>query len=175
MKATTRLRLRLPRAISLPALRTKTRASMVWPLKIPSPPSSLLGPSTPPDSDYLGADCFSKNGQQPLPFAELDLAYPVQIRRPSRSCSELADTTGQDQIHQGVEKAIVGEMRPTRCNPRRERAGGSCDGDSVCDIENELRYTSEEVEGSPVSTAIHSQCNQINQESTAGRMWDNRR
>ena len=53
-------------------------------------------------------------------------------------------------------------MRPS---PPRERAGGSCDGGSVCDIEDELRHTSEEAEGSPVSSATHSQCNQTNQES----------
>ncbi|KFZ11416.1 hypothetical protein V501_04796 [Pseudogymnoascus sp. VKM F-4519 (FW-2642)] len=35
-----------------------------------------------------------------------------------------AETTGRDQIHQGVKKAIVDEMKPS---PLRKRAGGSCD------------------------------------------------
>jgi hypothetical protein len=47
MKAMTKLRLELPRAISslnfLLALRTKTRASVEWPLKIlPQPPAAYL-------------------------------------------------------------------------------------------------------------------------------------
>ncbi|OBT65102.1 hypothetical protein VE03_05281 [Pseudogymnoascus sp. 23342-1-I1] len=100
-----------------------------------STPSSLFGPSTPRDSEYLNTGCFSKDGQQRQSFAELDPVFPVHNRRPSPSCSELAETTGHDQIHQGVEKSIVDEMRPS---PLRERAGGSCDRGSVYDIEDEL-------------------------------------
>ncbi|KFZ00298.1 hypothetical protein V500_01101 [Pseudogymnoascus sp. VKM F-4518 (FW-2643)] len=125
--------------------------------------SSLFGPSTPRDSDYFPADCFSKDGKQRPSFAELDSTFPVHVRRPSPSCSELAETTGNDQIHQGVEKAIVDEMRPS---PLRERAGGSCDRGSVCDIEDEVRQTSAEAGGaSPPSSAAHSQYNQMDQES----------
>ncbi|ELR07747.1 hypothetical protein GMDG_08544 [Pseudogymnoascus destructans 20631-21] len=109
-----------------------------------STPSSLFGPSTPRDSEYLNAGCFSKDGQQCLSFAELDSTFPVHVRRPSPSCSELAETMGHDQIHQGVEKAIVDKMRPY---PLLERAGGSCDCGSVCDIEDELRQTSAEAAG----------------------------
>jgi hypothetical protein len=72
---------------------------------------------------------------------------------------------GQDQIHQGIEKSIVDEMRPSHCRPLRERAGGSCDGGSVCDMEDELRLTSEKAERSPPLSATHAQCNQMNQES----------
>jgi hypothetical protein len=53
-------------------------------------------------------------------------------------------------------------MRPS---PLRERAGGSCDRSSVCDIEDELLQTSEEAEGSPPSSAAHPQYNQMDQES----------
>ena len=56
-------------------------------------------------------------------------------------------------------------MRPSCYKPPREKAGGSCDGGSVCDVEDELRHTSEEAEGSLRSSAAHSQCNQMNQES----------
>ncbi|KFY82529.1 hypothetical protein V498_08563 [Pseudogymnoascus sp. VKM F-4517 (FW-2822)] len=42
-----------------------------------STPSSLFGPSTRRDLDYLSADCFSKDGQQRLSFTELDSTYPV--------------------------------------------------------------------------------------------------
>ncbi|KFY97716.1 hypothetical protein V500_01950, partial [Pseudogymnoascus sp. VKM F-4518 (FW-2643)] len=119
-----------------------------------STPSSLFGPSTPRESEYLYADCFSK--QRPS-FAELDLTFPVQVRRPSPNCSEPAETTGQDQIHQGVEKAIVDEIRPSHYSPLHERAGGSCDPSSVCNIEDELRQTSEEAERSPPSSAPHSE------------------
>ncbi|KFY98512.1 hypothetical protein V498_01413, partial [Pseudogymnoascus sp. VKM F-4517 (FW-2822)] len=125
-----------------------------------STPSSLFGPST-PDSEYLKADCFSKDGQQRLSFAELDSTFPVHVRRPSPTCPELTETTGHDQLHQGVEKAIVDEMRPY---PLRERAGGSCDRGSVCDIEDELRQTLPEAGGSPSSRAAHSQYNQMDQE-----------
>ncbi|KFY98729.1 hypothetical protein V500_01561 [Pseudogymnoascus sp. VKM F-4518 (FW-2643)] len=127
-----------------------------------STPSSLFGPSTPPDSEYLNAGCFSKDGQQRPSFAELDSTFPVQDRRPSPNCSELAETTGHDQIHQGVEKTIVDEMRPF---PLRERAGGSCDPGSVCDIEDEPQQTSAEAGGPLPSSAAHSQYNQIDQES----------
>ncbi|KFY78809.1 hypothetical protein V498_09049 [Pseudogymnoascus sp. VKM F-4517 (FW-2822)] len=127
-----------------------------------STPSSLFGPSTPRDLEYLDAGCFSKDGQQRLSFAELDSTFPVHARRPSPSCSELAETTDLDQIHQGVEKAIVDEMRPS---PLRERAGESCDRGSVCGIEDELRQTSAEAGGSPPSSAAHSQCNPLNQEN----------
>ncbi|KAL5344276.1 hypothetical protein ACLOAV_010780 [Pseudogymnoascus australis] len=57
--------------------------------------SSLFGPSTPRDSDYLNADCFSKDGQQRPSFAELDSTFPVQVRRPSLNCSEFKN------IHRG--------------------------------------------------------------------------
>ncbi|KFY02937.1 hypothetical protein V490_00356 [Pseudogymnoascus sp. VKM F-3557] len=124
--------------------------------------SSLFGPSTPQDSDYLGADCFSKDEQQRPSLAKLDSTFPVQVRRPSLNSSELAETTGHDQIHLGVEKAIVDEMRPS---PLRERAGGSCDRGSVCNIENVLRQTSAETVASPPSSAAHSQYNQMDQES----------
>jgi hypothetical protein len=123
--------------------------------------SSLFGPSTPQDSDYLGADCFSKDEQQCLSLAKLDSTFPVQVRRPSSNSSELAETTGHDQIHQGVEKAIVDEMRPSL----RERAGGSCDRGSVCDIEDGLRQTSAEAGGSLPSSPAHSHYNQMGQES----------
>ncbi|ELR08218.1 hypothetical protein GMDG_03028 [Pseudogymnoascus destructans 20631-21] len=53
-------------------------------------------------------------------------------------------------------------MRPSLL---RERAGGSCDRGSVCDIENEPQQTSKEPEGSPPSSAAHSQCNLLNQET----------
>lgn len=53
-------------------------------------------------------------------------------------------------------------MRPSLL---RERAGGSCDRGSVCDIEDELRQTSAEAGGSPPSSAAHSQYNQMDQES----------
>ncbi|KFY98731.1 hypothetical protein V500_01563 [Pseudogymnoascus sp. VKM F-4518 (FW-2643)] len=119
--------------------------------------SSLFGPSTPRGSEYPNADCFSKDGQQHPSFAELDSTFPVQDRRPSPNCSELAETTGHDQIHQGVEKTIVDEMRPF---PLRERAGGSCDPGSVCDIEDEPQQTSEEAGASPPS----SHCQQKEQE-----------
>ncbi|KFY28425.1 hypothetical protein V493_02941 [Pseudogymnoascus sp. VKM F-4281 (FW-2241)] len=124
-------------------------------------PSSLFGPSTPRDSDYLRADCFSKDEKQRPSFAELDSTFSVQVRRPSPNCSELAETTDHDQIHQGVGKAIVDEMR---LSPR-ERADGSCDRGSVCYIEDELRQTSAEAGGSPLSSAAHSQYNQMDQES----------
>ncbi|KFX97016.1 hypothetical protein V490_03001 [Pseudogymnoascus sp. VKM F-3557] len=124
--------------------------------------SSLFGPSTPRDSDCLSADCFSKDGQQRPPFAEPDSTFPVHVQRPSPSCSELAEPTDHDQIHQGVEKAIVDEMRPS---PLCERAGGSCDCGSVCDIENELRQTSKETERSLPSSAAHCQCNPLNQDT----------
>ncbi|KFY68573.1 hypothetical protein V496_00988 [Pseudogymnoascus sp. VKM F-4515 (FW-2607)] len=127
-----------------------------------STPSSLFGPSTPRDSEYLNAGCFSKNGQQRLSFAELDSTFPAYVRRPSPSCSELAETTGHDQIHQDVKKAIVDEMRPF---PLHERAGRSCDRGSVYDIEGELRQTSAEARGSPPLSAAHSQYNQMDQES----------
>ncbi|KFY81218.1 hypothetical protein V499_00044 [Pseudogymnoascus sp. VKM F-103] len=39
--------------------------------------SSLFGPFTPRDSDYLSADCFSKDGQQRPSFVELDSTFPV--------------------------------------------------------------------------------------------------
>jgi hypothetical protein len=81
------------------------------------------------------------------------LAFPVHVQRPSLSCSELAKTTGHDQIHQGVKKAIVDEMRPSLL---RERAGGSCDRGSVCDIKDELQQTLAEAGGSPPSSAAHS-------------------
>ncbi len=74
----------------------------------------------------------------------------------------LAETTGHDKILQGVEKAIVDEMGPS---PLRERAGGSCDRGSVCDIKDELRQTSAEAGGSLPSSAAHSQYNQMDQES----------
>ena len=61
--------------------------------------SSLFGLSTPRDSEYLDAGCFSKDGQQRLSFAELDSTFPVHVRQPSPSCSELAETTDHDQIH----------------------------------------------------------------------------
>ncbi|OBT60887.1 hypothetical protein VE03_09938 [Pseudogymnoascus sp. 23342-1-I1] len=94
-----------------------------------STPSSLFGPSTPRDSEYLNTGCFSKDGQQ-------------------RYCSELAETTGHDQIHQGVEKSIVDEMRPS---PLRERAGGSCDRGSVYDIEDELQQISMDQESQNIT------------------------
>ncbi|KFY31934.1 hypothetical protein V493_00661 [Pseudogymnoascus sp. VKM F-4281 (FW-2241)] len=94
--------------------------------------------------------------------AILDSTFPVQVRRPPPNCSELAETTGHDQIHQGVEKPIVDEMRPS---PLRERAGGSCDRGTVCDIEDDLQQTSAEAGGSPPSRAAHSQYNQMDQES----------
>jgi hypothetical protein len=53
-------------------------------------------------------------------------------------------------------------MRPSLL---RERAGGSCDRGTVCDIEHELRQTSAEAGGSPPSNAAHSQYNQMDQES----------
>ncbi|OAF59301.1 hypothetical protein VC83_04107 [Pseudogymnoascus destructans] len=124
--------------------------------------SSLFDPSTPRDSDYLSADGFSKDGQQLPSFAELDSKFPVHVRRPSPNCSELAETTGHDQIHQDVEKAIVDEMRPS---PLRERACGSCDRGYVCDIEDELQQTSAEAGGPLRSSAAHSQYNQMDQES----------
>ncbi|KFX96896.1 hypothetical protein V490_03082, partial [Pseudogymnoascus sp. VKM F-3557] len=116
--------------------------------------SSLFGPSTPRDSDYLSADCFIKDGQQRPSFAELNSTFPVQVRRPSPNCSELAETTGYDQIHQGVEKAIVDEMRPS---PLREKASGSCGRGSVCDIEGGPQQTSAEAGGSPPSSAANPQ------------------
>ncbi|KFY96757.1 hypothetical protein V500_02307 [Pseudogymnoascus sp. VKM F-4518 (FW-2643)] len=127
-----------------------------------STPSSLFGPSTPRDSDYPSVDCFSKDGQQRPSFAELDSTFPVHVRRPYPSCSELPKTTGHDQIHQGVEKAIVDEMRPS---PLRERACRSCDRGCVCDIEDELQQTSTEAGGPLPSSAAHSQYNQMDQES----------
>ncbi|ELR10098.1 hypothetical protein GMDG_04498 [Pseudogymnoascus destructans 20631-21] len=127
-----------------------------------STPSSLFGPSTPRDLEYLNADSFSRDGQQRLSFAELDSTFPVHVRLPSPSCSELSETTSHDQIHQGVEKAIVDEMRPS---PLRERAGGSCACGSVGDIEDELRQTSAEAGGLPPSSSAHSQYNQMDHES----------
>ncbi|OBT68004.1 hypothetical protein VE03_01524 [Pseudogymnoascus sp. 23342-1-I1] len=127
-----------------------------------STPSSLFGPSTPPDSEYLDVGCFSKDGQQRLSFAEPDSTFPVHVRLPSLSCFEPAETTSHDQIHQGVEKVIVDEMRPS---PLRERAGGSCDRGSVCGIEDELRQTSAEAGELPPSSAAHSQYNQMDQKS----------
>ncbi|ELR02012.1 hypothetical protein GMDG_05176 [Pseudogymnoascus destructans 20631-21] len=127
-----------------------------------STPSSLFGPSTPRDSDYLSAGCFSEDGQQRLSFAELDSTFPVHVRRPSPSGSELAETTGDDQIHQGVEKAIVDVMRPSLL---RERACGSCDRGCVCDIEDELQQTLAEAGGPVPSSAAHSLYNQMDQES----------
>jgi hypothetical protein len=53
-------------------------------------------------------------------------------------------------------------MRPSLI---RQRAGGSCDRGSVCDIENEPRQTSKEAEGLPPSSAAHFQCNPLNQET----------
>ncbi|ELR02503.1 hypothetical protein GMDG_01029 [Pseudogymnoascus destructans 20631-21] len=126
-----------------------------------STPSSLFGPFTPQDSEYPNADCFSKDGQQRPSFAELDSTFPVQVRRPSPNCSEPAETTGQDQINLGVEKAIVDEMR---LSPR-ERAGGLCDRGGVCDIEDDLRQTSAEAGQSPPLSAAYSQYNQMDQES----------
>ncbi|OBT82023.1 hypothetical protein VE02_09814 [Pseudogymnoascus sp. 03VT05] len=86
---------------------------------------------------------------------------------------------GHDHIHQGVEKAIVDEMRPY---PLRKRADGSCDRGSVCDIKDELRQTSAEAGGSPPSSAAHSQYNQMDQEgqnntdirgiSSEERLWE---
>ncbi|KFY68489.1 hypothetical protein V496_01034 [Pseudogymnoascus sp. VKM F-4515 (FW-2607)] len=113
-----------------------------------STPSSLFGPSTPRDSEYLYADCFPKDGQQQPSFVKLDSSFPVQ-----------------DLIHQGVEKAIVDETRPSHYSPLNLRASGSCDPGSVCNIEDELRQTSKEAEGLPPSTAPHSQYNQMIQES----------
>ncbi|OBT65048.1 hypothetical protein VE03_05182 [Pseudogymnoascus sp. 23342-1-I1] len=127
-----------------------------------STPSSLFGPFTPQDSEYPNADCFSKDRQQRPFFAELDSTFPVQVRRPSLNCSKPAKTTGQDQIHLGVEKALVDEMR---LSPLRERAGGSCDRGGVCDIEDELRQTLAEAGGSPPLSAAYSQYNQMDQES----------
>ncbi|KFY42804.1 hypothetical protein V494_02234 [Pseudogymnoascus sp. VKM F-4513 (FW-928)] len=126
-----------------------------------STPSSLFGPSTPRDSEYLNAGCFSEDRQQRLSFAELDSTFPVHVRRPSLSCSEPAETTGHDQMHQGIEKAIVDEIRPS---PLRETASGSCDRGCVCDIEDELQQTSAEAGGPLPSSAAHSQYNQIDQE-----------
>jgi hypothetical protein len=56
-------------------------------------------------------------------------------------------------------------MRHSHYNSLHERAGGSCDRGSFCDIEDKLRQASEEAEESPPSSATHSQCNQTNQES----------
>ncbi|OBT47398.1 hypothetical protein VE00_02151 [Pseudogymnoascus sp. WSF 3629] len=106
------------------------------------------------NQDASDADCFSKDGQQRLSFAEPDSTFYVQLRRPSPNCSELAETTGHDQIHQGVEKAIVYKMRSS---PLRERDGGLCGCSSVCDIENEPRQTSKEVEGSPPSSKFEQE------------------
>jgi hypothetical protein len=89
--------------------------------------SSLFGPSTPRESKDPNADCFSKDGQQCLSVAELDSTFPVQVRRPSPYCSELAETTRQVRIHQGIEKSIVDETRSFHYSPLRERAGRSCE------------------------------------------------
>ncbi|ELR10299.1 hypothetical protein GMDG_04683 [Pseudogymnoascus destructans 20631-21] len=105
-----------------------------------STPSSLFGPSTPRDAAYLNVSCFSKDGQQCLSFAELDSTFPVHVRQSSPSCSELAETTGHDRIHQGVEKAIVDEM-------------------------SLLNYAVDQARGSPPLSAAHSQYNQIKQKS----------
>ena len=57
---------------------------------------------------------------------------------------------------------IVDEMRPS---PLCQRAGGSSDRGSVCDIEDELRHSLAGAGGSPPSSAAHSQYNQMDQES----------
>lgn len=92
--------------------------------------------------------------------AGLDISY--QVRRPSLNYSELAETSGHGQIHQGVEKAIVDEMSPSLL---RERTGGSCACASVCNFEDELRQTCPEAGASPPSSAAHSQYSQMDQES----------
>ncbi|OBT74042.1 hypothetical protein VF21_07845 [Pseudogymnoascus sp. 05NY08] len=131
-----------------------------------STPSSLFSPSTPRDSDYLSVDCFSKDGQQRPSSAELDSTFRVQVRRSSPNSSKLPGTTGHDQIHQGVEKAIVDEMGPS---PLHKRASGSCERGSVCEIEDKLEKASSKAGGSLPSTAAHSQCNQMDQESQNNR------
>ncbi|KFY28252.1 hypothetical protein V491_00550 [Pseudogymnoascus sp. VKM F-3775] len=78
-------------------LATKTRARTAWPLKIPHRPPAA----------YLAH-----------PLLEIRFGIP-QCR-----CSELAET---DQIHQGVEEAIIDEMR---LSPLRERACGSIEATS---------------------------------------------
>ncbi|KFY03756.1 hypothetical protein V490_00093 [Pseudogymnoascus sp. VKM F-3557] len=102
--------------------------------------SSLFGPSTPRDSEYFNAGCFSRDGQQRLSFAELDSTFPVH----------------------GVEKAIVDEIRPS---PLRERDGRLCNYGSICDIKDELQQTSTEAGGPLPSSAAHSQYDRMDQES----------
>ncbi|OBT86396.1 hypothetical protein VE02_05284 [Pseudogymnoascus sp. 03VT05] len=129
-----------------------------------STPSSLFGPFTPQDSEYPNADCFSKDRQQRPFFAELDSTFPVQVRRPSLNCSKPAKTTGQDQIHLGVEKALVDEMRLSLL---RERAGGSCDrGGQEGEDEDDIEATSGEDKG-PISY-----CQQINESLQNQRVED---
>ena len=83
-------------------------------------PSSLSSPSTPRDSEYPNADFSSKDGQQLPSLTELDSTIPGQVQVLSPDCSELAEATDHGQIQQGIDMAIVDEMRPSHYNTLRQ-------------------------------------------------------
>jgi hypothetical protein len=128
--------------------------------------SSLFGPPTPQGSEDLDADYFSKEEPR-LPFAEQrNSTSPVQVHRPSPNCSDLAQTKDQDQIHPGIARSIIDDLRSSHCDPLHEMASGSCDLGSVSSFEDEIRQALEEPEESRPSSASHSpQCNQMSQEN----------
>jgi hypothetical protein len=105
--------------------------------------SSLFGPTTPRDYQDLNDDYFSE-GEPRLSVAEQNSTCPVQIQQPSPNWSELARTTDQDQVHKGFERTKIDELGSSHCDPLRERAAGSSDRVSVCDIADDIVQEPEE-------------------------------
>jgi hypothetical protein len=123
--------------------------------------SSLFGPTT-RDYQDLNANYFSEGEPRPA-VGEQSSTCPVQTRRTSPNCSELAQTTDQDQIHKRIERTIFDELGSSNCDPLRERAAGLCDWGSVCDIADATVQALEEPGESPPSVTTQSQCNQMSQ------------